>query len=65
MKELLITCILEYKFDKDTILEIYLNEIYFGQEGSVSVNGIGQAARFYFWAWRPIRMLRPALLYPW
>ena len=48
MKELLITCILEYKFDKDTILEMYLNEIYFGQEGSVSVNGIGQAARFYF-----------------
>lgn len=48
LKELLITGILEYKFDKDTILEMYLNEIYFGQEGSVSINGIGQAARFFF-----------------
>jgi penicillin-binding protein 1B len=47
-KELLITCILEYKFDKDTILEMYLNEIYFGREGSVSINGIGEAARFFF-----------------
>lgn len=47
-KELLITGILEYKFNKDTILEMYLNEIYFGQEGSVSINGIGQAARFFF-----------------
>ncbi len=47
-KELLITGILEYKFDKDTILEMYLNEIYFGQEGSVSINGIGEASRFFF-----------------
>lgn len=47
-KEVLITGILEYRFDKDTILEMYLNEIYFGQEGSVSVNGIGEASRFFF-----------------
>jgi len=47
-KEFLITGILEYRFDKDTILEMYLNEIYFGQEGSVSINGIGEAARFFF-----------------
>lgn len=47
-KELLIACILEYKFDKDTILEMYLNEIYFGREGSVSINGIGEASRFFF-----------------
>jgi penicillin-binding protein 1B len=47
-KELLIAGILEYKFDKDTILEMYLNEIYFGQEGPVSINGIGEASRFFF-----------------
>nr|NJM04732.1 tetratricopeptide repeat protein [Desulfobacula sp.] len=47
-REALITGILEYKFDKDTILEMYLNEIYFGQEGSVSINGIGEASRFFF-----------------
>ncbi len=46
--ELFIALLLEYKFQKNDILEIYLNEIYFGQKGSVSVNGLGEAARFYF-----------------
>lgn len=27
---------------------MYLNEIYFGQEGPVSINGIGEASRFFF-----------------
>jgi len=35
-------------YGKDEILEIYLNEIYFGQKGSVSIQGIGEAAWFYF-----------------
>ena len=30
------------------IFEIYLNEIYLGQKGSVSINGVGEAAFFYF-----------------
>ncbi len=48
LKELLISLILEYRYSKDEILEIYLNEIYYGQKGSVSINGIGEAAQFYF-----------------
>ena len=48
LKELLIALILEFKYEKDEILEIYLNEIYWGQKGSVSINGVGEAARFYF-----------------
>lgn len=48
LKELLIALILEFKYEKDEILEIYLNEIYWGQKGSVSINGVGAAARFYF-----------------
>jgi len=40
--------IMELKFSKGVILEIYLNEIYLGQKGSVSINGIGEAADFYF-----------------
>ena len=48
LKELLIALILEHKFSKTDILEIYLNEIYFGQRGSVAIGGMGEAARFYF-----------------
>ncbi len=48
LQEALLAVILELKFSKEVILEIYLNEIYFGQEGSVSINGIGEAAEFYF-----------------
>ncbi len=48
INELLIALILEFKYEKDKILEIYLNEIYWGQKGSVSINGVGAAARFYF-----------------
>jgi penicillin-binding protein 1B len=48
LNELLIALILEIKYEKDEILEIYLNEIYWGQKGSVSINGAGAAARFYF-----------------
>lgn len=46
--ELFISVAIELKYSKDEILEIYLNEIYFGQKGSVSINGVGEAADFYF-----------------
>lgn len=48
LKELLISIMLEGMYDKDEILEIYLNEIYLGQRGPVSINGIGEASVFYF-----------------
>lgn len=48
LKEVLISLILEYRYDKNQILEIYLNEIYWGQQGPDAVNGVGEAARFYF-----------------
>ncbi len=48
IKELLFAMTLEALYEKKTLLEIYLNEIYFGQKGSVSINGIGEAADFYF-----------------
>ncbi len=48
LQEVLIAILLEQKYDKDEILEIYLNEIYFGQRGGESINGIGEAAFFYF-----------------
>ncbi len=39
---------LEHRYDKNRILTLYLNHIYLGQEGSVSIAGIKAAARFYF-----------------
>jgi penicillin-binding protein 1B len=47
-KEILLAVIIELKYDKNEILEIYLNEIYMGQKGSVAINGFGEASYFYF-----------------
>lgn len=46
--EALLAVILDAKYSKTEILEAYLNEIYLGQRGSVSVTGVEEAARFYF-----------------
>jgi penicillin-binding protein 1B len=39
---------LEARYNKNQILEAYLNEVYMGQRGPVAVSGMGEAARFYF-----------------
>ncbi len=40
--------LLEWHYDKDEILEAYLNEIYLGQDGKRAIHGFGLASRFYF-----------------
>ncbi|MBU1184411.1 MAG: PBP1A family penicillin-binding protein [Proteobacteria bacterium] len=40
--------ILELRYSKKQILEMYLNKIYFGQEGFRGIYGIEEAAGFYF-----------------
>jgi len=40
--------VMEALYEKDEILEMYLNEIYLGQRGSVAIHGMGEAARVYF-----------------
>jgi penicillin-binding protein 1B len=47
-KEFLIAISMELMYDKNEIFEIYLNEIYFGQKGSIAIHGIGEASYFYF-----------------
>jgi membrane peptidoglycan carboxypeptidase len=39
---------LELKYPKETILESYLNAVYFGQRGGVPIRGVEEASRFYF-----------------
>jgi len=46
--EALLAVIVDAKYGKREILEAYLNEIYLGQRGSVSVTGVEEAARHYF-----------------
>ncbi|MGZ3711721.1 MAG: transglycosylase domain-containing protein, partial [Bdellovibrionota bacterium] len=48
LKEVVVSILLELKFSKDEILEKYLNEVYFGQSGSIAVHGVSEAAKFYF-----------------
>jgi penicillin-binding protein 1B len=48
LKEVLLSVVMEIKYEKNDILEIYLNEIYLGQKGSASINGVGEASYFYF-----------------
>jgi penicillin-binding protein 1B len=48
LQEALLAFVLERRAQKKDILELYLNEIYLGQEGSFSINGVGEAARMYF-----------------
>jgi penicillin-binding protein 1B len=48
LREVVMAPLLETMLTKDEILEIYLNEIYLGQKGALSIVGIGAAAQFYF-----------------
>jgi len=46
--EIFIAMLLEIRYSKKEILEAYLNEIYWGQSGTMGIFGVGEAARFYF-----------------
>jgi penicillin-binding protein 1B len=48
LKELFMSLTMEIMYEKNEILEIYLNEIYLGQKASEAINGIGEASFFYF-----------------
>ncbi len=47
-QEALLALILEHRYDKDRLLEAYLNEIYLGQRNGFAVMGVGEAARIWF-----------------
>jgi len=48
LREAELALVLERRYTKKQILEMYLNKIYFGQEGSLGIYGIEEAAEFYF-----------------
>ncbi|MCK5770798.1 penicillin-binding protein 1B [Algiphilus sp.] len=48
IKEAVMALLLELHYDKEAILEAYINEIFLGQDGSRAVHGFGLASVFYF-----------------
>ncbi len=48
LTEATMALMVEARYEKDQILEAYLNEIYMGRRGSTAIHGVGEAARFFF-----------------
>lgn len=48
LRELPMAFILDLRYSKERILEVYVNEVYLGQKGSVAICGAEAASRFFF-----------------
>ncbi len=48
LKEMIMAVLLELHYEKDEILETYLNEVYFGQDRNRAIHGFALASQFYF-----------------
>jgi penicillin-binding protein 1B len=57
IKEAMMALIIEARYEKDEILEAYINEVFLGQDGERSIHGFGMASVFYFN--KPLRELKP------
>jgi len=58
VNEAVMSLLLEWHYDKNEILEAYINEIYLGQDGRRAIHGFGLASQFYFE--KPLSQLSPA-----
>ena len=47
-QEMMIAIVLETKLTKEEIFQLYANDIFMGQAGSYSINGVGEASSSYF-----------------
>jgi penicillin-binding protein 1B len=48
LEEQFMALVLESRFNKDQILELYLNDQVFGQRGPFAIRGVGEASRIFF-----------------
>lgn len=54
--EAMMAVLLELHYDKDEILEAYLNEVFLGQDGRRAIHGFGLASQYFFG--RPLAELK-------
>ena len=48
LQEQFMALVLDWRFTKDQILELYMNEIVLGQRGPFAIHGVGEASRVFF-----------------
>ncbi len=48
VNEIFLALLLELKYEKEKILERYLNEVYLGQIGTLEIHGVGEGAKYFF-----------------
>jgi penicillin-binding protein 1B len=48
LAEMMIALVLEHRFSKEQILEMYVNQVDLGQHGSFNIRGFGEASQAYF-----------------
>ncbi len=48
VQEAVMSVLLDWHYQKQEILEVYLNEVYLGQSGNRGIHGFGLASQFYF-----------------
>jgi penicillin-binding protein 1B len=48
IEEAMMSLLLEVHFDKQDLMNAYINEIYLGQDGRRAIHGFGLASQFYF-----------------
>jgi len=48
MKEVMMTLLMELKYDKNFILERYMNTVYLAQDGALAIHGFAAAGEHYF-----------------
>jgi len=58
INEAIMALLVDLHYEKDEILEAYLNEVYLGQDGRRAIHGFGLASQFYFE--RPLSKLSPS-----
>ena len=46
--EAIMALLAEYHYDKNTILQSYINEVYLGQNANIAIHGFARASEFYF-----------------